>query len=69
VIVQLSSLRAAPSALPSVREQLFTEIVVRTIDQVGEPFYERVVELEQTDDLGGSLLGLARALVRVAGEP
>jgi hypothetical protein len=28
-----------------------------------------VVELEQTDDLEGSLLGLARALIRVAGEP
>jgi hypothetical protein len=36
---------------------------------VGEPFYERVVELEQTDDLEGSLLGLARAWIRVAGEP
>jgi hypothetical protein len=28
--VQLSSLSAAPSALPSVREQLFTETVVRS---------------------------------------
>jgi TetR/AcrR family transcriptional repressor of mexJK operon len=51
------------------KDQLFTEIVVRTIDEVGRPFYERIVKLEETDEVEGSLLDLARALVGVANEP
>ena len=37
------------------KERLFTEIVLGTIDQVGEPFYEAILLLQETDDLVGDL--------------
>jgi TetR/AcrR family transcriptional regulator, mexJK operon transcriptional repressor len=51
------------------KEQLFTEIVLRTIDQVGQPFFERIVELEESADLSDSLGELARELIAIVNEP
>jgi AcrR family transcriptional regulator len=51
------------------KEELFTQVVLGTIDQVGQPFFERIVELEETDDVETSLLDLARALIGVVKEP
>src|ERR687896_81233 len=42
------------------KERLFTEIILATIDQVGEPFHAEVITLGDTDDLEGELDALAR---------
>ena len=51
------------------KERLFTEIVLGTIDQVGEPFYEAILLLQETDDLVGDLRELARRLVMIVMQP
>jgi TetR/AcrR family transcriptional repressor of mexJK operon len=51
------------------KEQLFTEIMLNTIDEVGRPFFERLAELEEADDVQVALGGLARELIAVAKEP
>jgi TetR/AcrR family transcriptional repressor of mexJK operon len=51
------------------KEQLFTEIVLRTIDQVGEPFFDWIEALEDADDLEAALGELARKLVGIVREP
>src|SRR5690606_26442135 len=51
------------------KEALFNEIVLRTIDQVGEPFFELSAEVDDVDDVESSLRDLARRLVRVVREP
>jgi TetR/AcrR family transcriptional regulator, mexJK operon transcriptional repressor len=45
------------------KERLFTEIILATIDQVGEPFHAEVITLGDTDDLEGELGALARRLI------
>ena len=47
------------------KERLFTEIVLATIDQVGEPFFAGIDALEQTQDLEEDLRELARQLVSI----
>jgi TetR/AcrR family transcriptional repressor of mexJK operon len=51
------------------KEQLFTEIVLRTIDQVGEPFFDWIGALEDADDLEAALGELARKLIGIVREP
>jgi TetR/AcrR family transcriptional repressor of mexJK operon len=51
------------------KEGLFTEIVLGTIDQVGEPFFSGVQTLEDSEDLEKDLQQIARLLVSVAGDP
>lgn len=51
------------------KEQLFSEIVLRTIDQVGEPFFAWIEALEETEDLEAALGQLARNLVAIVREP
>jgi AcrR family transcriptional regulator len=51
------------------KEQLFTEIVLRTIDEVGKPFFDWTAALEDTDDLESALARLARELVGIVREP
>lgn len=51
------------------KEQLFAEIVLRTIDQVGEPFFDWVGGLADSDDLEAALGELARKLVGIVREP
>jgi TetR/AcrR family transcriptional regulator, mexJK operon transcriptional repressor len=51
------------------KERLFTEIVLRTIDQVGEPFFDWIGALEDADDLEAALGELARKLVGIVREP
>jgi len=50
------------------KERLFTEIVLQTIDEAGQPFFERIVELEETDDVEASLGEIARELMAVVEE-
>ncbi len=51
------------------KEQLFGEIVVRTIDEVGQPFFDRIVEFEEeSGDLAAWLDALAQELVGVVKE-
>jgi TetR/AcrR family transcriptional repressor of mexJK operon len=51
------------------KERLFSEIVVNTIDEVGQPFFDRIVEFEEdSDDLEGWLERLAWELVGVVKE-
>lgn len=45
------------------KERLFTEIILATIDQVGEPFHAEVIALGDTDDLEGELGVVARRLI------
>jgi TetR/AcrR family transcriptional regulator, mexJK operon transcriptional repressor len=45
------------------KERLFTEIILATIDQVGEPFHAEVITLGDTDDLEGELGVVARRLM------
>ena len=45
------------------KEGLFTEIILGTIDQVGEPFHAEVLTLGDTDDLPRELGLLARRLI------
>jgi AcrR family transcriptional regulator len=51
------------------KEQLFSEIVLRTIDQVGAPFFAWIEALEETEDLEAALGELARKLVAIVREP
>lgn len=51
------------------KEQLFSEIVLRTIDQVGEPFFAWIEALEETEDVEAALRELARKLVAIVREP
>ena len=51
------------------KEQLFSEIVLRTIDQVGEPFFAWIEALEETEDVEPALRELARKLVAIVREP
>jgi TetR/AcrR family transcriptional repressor of mexJK operon len=51
------------------KEELFTEIVLRTIDEVGRPFYDSIGTLDDTDDLDEALGGLARKLGAILQEP
>ena len=54
------------------KEQLFTEIVMSTIDEVGQPFFDRLHALEATETparLEAFLRALARELAAVVKEP
>ena len=51
------------------KERLFTEIVLGTIDQVGEPFFAGIDTLADTEDLETDLRQLARELMRIASDP
>jgi TetR/AcrR family transcriptional regulator, mexJK operon transcriptional repressor len=51
------------------KERLFTEIVLGTIDQVGEPFFGGIETLEDTDDLERDLRTLAGQLISVVADP
>jgi TetR/AcrR family transcriptional regulator, mexJK operon transcriptional repressor len=51
------------------KEQLFKKLVLRTIDQGGQPFFDRIAELAETDDLEASLGELAQSLIAVVKEP
>ena len=51
------------------KEQLFSEIVLRTIDQVGEPFFAWIEALDETEDVETALGELARKLVAIVREP
>jgi TetR/AcrR family transcriptional repressor of mexJK operon len=53
----------------SDKEGLFQELVLATIDQVGEPFYEALPSLEDTDDVEEDLRALARGLIRIVMRP
>ena len=47
------------------KERLFAEIILATIDRVGEPFYAGINTLGDTDDLGE----LARRLIKIVLSP
>ena len=47
------------------KERLFTEIVLATIDQVGEPFFGGIAALEGTNDLETDLRTLAAQLITI----
>jgi AcrR family transcriptional regulator len=51
------------------KEALFTEIVLGTIDRVGEPFFAGIDSLEHTDDLEGNIRQLARQLIAIVKQP
>jgi TetR/AcrR family transcriptional regulator, mexJK operon transcriptional repressor len=51
------------------KERLFTEIVLATIDQVGQPFHAEVITLGDTDDLEGELSIVARRLIAAVMAP
>lgn len=51
------------------KEGLFQEIVLATIDQVGEPFYDAVPSLGDTVDVDADLRSLARRLVAIVMRP
>ena len=51
------------------KERLFTEIVLDTIDQVGEPFFGGIEALDETEDLEGDLRELAGQLISVVRDP
>jgi TetR/AcrR family transcriptional repressor of mexJK operon len=51
------------------KEELFSEIVLGTIDQVGAPFFAWIDTIDETDDLEGALGELAHKLVTVVAEP
>jgi AcrR family transcriptional regulator len=51
------------------KEQLFTEIILETVDAVGRPFRERLAGLEVTDDPEAALGAVAHELVQVVREP
>ena len=51
------------------KEGLFQEIVLATIDQVGEPFYDAVPSLGDTVDVDADLRALARGLVAIVMRP
>jgi TetR/AcrR family transcriptional repressor of mexJK operon len=47
------------------KESLFTEIVLGTIDQVGEPFFGGIESLDGSDDLGADLREIAGQLTGI----
>jgi TetR/AcrR family transcriptional regulator, mexJK operon transcriptional repressor len=51
------------------KERLFTEIVLGTIDQVGEPFFGGIGALEDTEDLETDLRRLAGQLMVIVKDP
>jgi TetR/AcrR family transcriptional regulator, mexJK operon transcriptional repressor len=51
------------------KEGLFTEIVLGTINQVGEPFFSGIESLDGSEDLEAELRTIARQLVGVAKDP
>lgn len=51
------------------KEGLFQEIVLATIDQVGEPFYDALPSLEDTADVEADLRAIARRLVAIVMRP
>jgi TetR/AcrR family transcriptional regulator, mexJK operon transcriptional repressor len=51
------------------KERLFTEIVLGTIDQVGEPFFGGIDALESTDDLETDLRKVAGQLITIVTDP
>jgi AcrR family transcriptional regulator len=51
------------------KEALFSEIVLGTIDQIGEPFYEAIVSLQEPEDLERDLRELARRLIAIVMQP
>jgi TetR/AcrR family transcriptional regulator, mexJK operon transcriptional repressor len=51
------------------KERLFTEIVLGTIDQVGEPFFGGIDALEDSEHLETDLRTLARKLISVVEDP
>jgi TetR/AcrR family transcriptional regulator, mexJK operon transcriptional repressor len=51
------------------KEGLFTEIVLGTLDQAGEPFREQVEQLRHTSDLPGDLRDLARQYLGTVIQP
>jgi len=51
------------------KEQLFSAIILGTIDRVGEPFYARIDTLQDTDDLDKDLGALARRLITIVMQP
>jgi TetR/AcrR family transcriptional regulator, mexJK operon transcriptional repressor len=51
------------------KERLFAEIILGTIDRVGEPFYAGINTLGDTDDLDKDLGGLARRLINIVLSP
>jgi TetR/AcrR family transcriptional regulator, mexJK operon transcriptional repressor len=51
------------------KEQLFSEIVLGTIDQVGAPFFAWIDTIDETDDLEGALGELAHQLIAIVTEP
>jgi AcrR family transcriptional regulator len=51
------------------KKALFTEIVLGTIDQVGEPFFSGVGTLDDPEDLEADLRQLARRLISVVRDP
>jgi AcrR family transcriptional regulator len=51
------------------KERLFTEIVLGTIDQVGEPFFGGIDALQQSEDLEADLRRLAGQLIGIVSDP
>jgi TetR/AcrR family transcriptional repressor of mexJK operon len=51
------------------KERLFAEIILATIDRVGEPFYAGINTLGDTDDLDNDLGELARRLIKIVLSP
>lgn len=51
------------------KERLFAEIILATIDRVGEPFYAGINTLGDTDDPDNDLGELARRLIRIVLSP
>ena len=50
------------------KERLFTEIVLGTIDHVGEPFFGGLDELQDTEDLEADLRKLAGQLISIVAD-
>jgi TetR/AcrR family transcriptional repressor of mexJK operon len=51
------------------KERLFTEIVLGTIDQVGEPFFGGIDALADAEDVEGELRRISRQLIGVVKDP
>ena len=51
------------------KERLFSEIVTATVDEIADPNYDEVLNLEDTGDVEGDLLGFARRQLRAVMEP
>ena len=51
------------------KERLFTEIVLGTIDQVGEPFFGGIDALQDTEALEADLRTLAGQLITIVADP